>query len=229
MAVTTMKRALALIAVGLGGLAGSGLGGLGNPPPARAEMATVDVAYVESLNGRAVALIQGKPTLLEPLDIIDERTRLDILANSELRICHYRNQNLLTLRGPLRVSVSAAGVAAENGQEIAGSGERCVKPAVSTFQGGFLARSAGTIPTRVALRPSIKVVNRGPKAIRSIALWDGAQQQIVATFERATASPMLDDGQSYVLVVGRSDGSQLKMKLVASAMAEPGPLILVLR
>jgi hypothetical protein len=40
---------------------------------------------------------------------------------------------------------------------------------------------------------------------------------------------MLDDGQSYVLVVGRSDGSQLKMKLVASAMAEPGPLILVLR
>jgi len=221
-----MKAAFVVFATGLGGL---GLGVLGNPSLARAEMAAVDVAYVESLNGRAVAMIQGKPALLEALDIIDERTRLDVLANSELRICHYRNQSLLTLRGPLRVSVSASGVTAENGQEISGSGERCVKPTVSTFQGGFLARSAGTAPTRVALRPSIKVVNRGAKALRTIALWDGAQQQVVATFERGTAWPMLDEGRSYVLIVGRSDGSQLKMKLVASATAETAPLILVIR
>jgi hypothetical protein len=217
----TMKAALALFALGSGALGGLSL--------AHAEMAVTDVAYVESLNGRAVALIQGKPTLLEALDIIDERTRLDILANSELRLCHYRNQKLLTLKGPLRVSVSASGVMAENGQEISGPGERCVKPAVSTFQGGFLARSAGTPPTRVALQPSIKVVNRTTKALRSIALWDGEQRRIVAAFERGTARPTLDEGQSYFLIVGRSDGSQLKMKLVASALAETGPLILVIR
>jgi hypothetical protein len=221
MAVTIMKAAFVLFAAGLAAVC--------DPSLARAEMATTDVAYVESVNGRAVALIQGKPTLLEVLDIIDERTRLDVLANSELRICHYRKEKLLTLRGPLRVSVSASGVTAENGQEISGPGERCVKPAVSTFQGGVLARSAGPPPNKVALQPSIKVVNRSTKPIRDIALWDGAQQRIVARFERGAASPTLDDGQSYMLVVGRQDGSQLKMKLVASPTAETVPLILVVR
>ncbi len=217
-----MKAALALLALGSGVLGASSF--------AIAEMAVTDVAYVESLNGRAVALIQGKPTLLEALDVIDERTRLDILANSELRLCHYRSEKLLTLKGPLRVSVSASAVTAENGQEISGLGERCVKPAISTFQGGFLARSAAaTALTRVALQPRIKIVNRGAKAIRSVALWDSEQRRIVATFERGTASPTLDEGQAYFLIVGRSDGSQLKMKLVASAIADTGPLILVVR
>jgi hypothetical protein len=217
----TMKAALVLFALGSGALGASSF--------AVAEMAVTDVAYVESLNGRAIALVQGKPTLLEPLDIIDERTRVDILANSEVRLCHYRNEKLLILRGPLRVSVSASAVTAEGGQEISGFGERCVKPAVSTFQGGFLARSAATALTRVALQPRIKIVNRGAKPIRSVALWDSEQRRIVATFERGTASPTLDEGQAYVLVVGRSDGSQLKMKLVASAITETGPLILVVR
>ena len=216
-----MKAAFVLFAASLSAVC--------DPSLARAEMATTDVAYVESVSGRAVALIQGKPTLLEALDIIDERTRLDVLANSELRICHYRKEKLLTLHGPLRVSVSASGVTAENGQEISGPGERCVKPVVSTFQGGVLARSAGPPPTKVALQPSIKVVNRTAKALRSIALWDGEQRRIVAAFERGIARPTLDEGQSYFLIVGRSDGSQLKMKLVASALAETGPLILVIR
>ena len=217
----TTKAALVLLALGSAALGASS--------SAVAEMAVTDVAYVESLTGRAIALVQGKPTLLEPLDIIDERTRLDILANSEVRLCHYRNEKLLTLRGPLRVSVLASAVTAENGQEISGFGERCVKPAISTFQGGVLARSAATAPTRVALQPRIKIVNRGTKPLRSVALWDSEQRQIVATFERGTASPTLDDGQAYVLVVGRSDGSQLKMKLVASAITGTGPLILVVR
>ena len=221
MAVTIMKAAFVLFA--------ASLAVLGNPSLACAEMVTTDVAYVESLNGRAVALIQGKPTLLEALDIIDARTRLDVLANSELRICHYGKEQLLTLKGPLRVSVSASGVTAENGQEISGPGERCVKPAVSTFQGGVLARSAGPVTTKVGLQPSIKVVNRSTKPIRDIALWDGAQRRIVATFQRGAASPTLDEGQSYLLVVGRHDGSQLKMKLVASPTAEAVPLILVVR
>jgi hypothetical protein len=217
----TMKAALVLLVLGSGAMGASSF--------AVAEMAATDVAYVESLNGRAIALVQGKPTLLEPLDIIDERTRLDILANSEVRLCHYRNEKLLILRGPLRVSVSASAVTAEGGQEISSFGERCVKPAVSTFQGGFLARSAATALTRVALQPRIKIVNRGAKPIRSVALWDSEQRRIVATFERGIASPTLDDGQAYVLVVGRSDGSQLKMKLVASTITETGPLILVVR
>jgi hypothetical protein len=85
------------------------------------------------------------------------------------------------------------------------------------------------VPTKVGLRPSIKVVNRSTKPIRDIALWDGAQQRIVATFERGAAWPALDDGQSYLLVVGRHDGSQLKMKIVASPTADTVPLILVVR
>ncbi len=219
MAVTIAKTVIVCAAA---------LGGAVAPLLAVAQGAAADVAYVESVNGRAVALVQGKPTLLDVLDIIDDRTRLDILANSELRICHYRKQKLLTLRGPLRVSVSASGVTAENGQEIDGPGEKCVKPAVSTFQGGFVARTAAIASTKVGLRPSIKIVNRGAKPIRDIALWDGGQQRIVARFERDTASPLLDEGP-YVLVVGRSDGSQLKMKLTASATVETGPLILVIR
>jgi hypothetical protein len=217
----TMKAALALFA-----LASGAVGGLSS---ALAQVAVTDVAYVESVSGRVVALIQGKPTPLEELDIIDERTRLFIQANSELRLCHYRDQRLVTLKGPLRVSVSVSGVTAENGQQISGSGERCVKPAVSTFQGGSLARSAATMSAQVALRPSIKIVNRGAIAIRSIALWDGEQRRIVVAFERSTARPTLDEGQSYFLIVGRSDGSQLRMKLVASKIAESGPLILVVR
>jgi hypothetical protein len=217
----TMKAALVLFALGSGVLGGLSL--------ALAEMVVTDVAYVASVKGRAVALTQGKPTLLEELDIIDEWTRLEILANSELRLCHNRDQRLLTLKGPLRVSVSAYGVTAENGQQISGPGERCVKPAVSTFQGGSLVRSVTTESTPIALRPSIKIVNRGAIGVRSIALWDGEQRRIVVTFERGMARPTLDEGQFYFLVVGRNDGSQLKMKLIGSKTAETGPLIFVVR
>ena len=216
-----IKVALALFALGTGAL--------GSLSSALAQVAVSDVAYVESLSGRATALIQGKPTPLEELDIIDERTRLFIQANSELRLCHYRDQKLLTLKGPLRVSVSASGVTTESGQPIAGAGERCAKPAASTFQGGFLARSVATVSTQVALRPRIKIVNREATAIRSVALWDGEQRRVVMTFERGMARPTLEEGQSYLLIVGRSDGTQLKMKLVASRIADTGPLILVIQ
>src|SRR5262249_51818918 len=73
-----------------------------------AQETTADVAYVESVNGRVIASLQGSPTLLDVLDVIGERTRLDLPANSELRICHYRARKLLTLKGPLRASVSAS-------------------------------------------------------------------------------------------------------------------------
>jgi hypothetical protein len=57
-----------------------------------------DVAYVEYVSGRVVAFSAGKPTLLDPLDVVSDRTRLDLQANSELRICHYQTRQLLTLK-----------------------------------------------------------------------------------------------------------------------------------
>lgn len=188
-----------------------------------------DVAYVESVSGRVLAMVAGKPTLLDTLDMIDERTRIDLLANSELRLCHHRLQRMVTLRGPLRASVTATGVTGENGREIAASAETCVRPTVSNIQGGFIARTAGMTPTKVALRPTIKIVNRTANGIRTVVLWDGAQQRIIASFERNAARPILAEGQNYLLVVARNDGSELKMLLQATPQAEPRPLILVVR
>ena len=176
-----------------------------------------------------VASSQGKPALLDVLDVIGDQTRLDVQANSELRICHYRTRQLLTLRGPLRASISAAGVTADNGKPVTASAERCAEPVVSSFQGGLVARNMAPKTTKVPLRPSIKVVNHGTKTISHIALWDGAQRNILVRFDRNAARPILDDGRSYLLVVERSDGSTLKMMLEATAETHSGPLILVAR
>jgi hypothetical protein len=73
----------------------------------------------------------------------------------------------------------------------------------------------------VSLQPSIKVVNR----IRRVALWDGMRQTILTIFDRNMAHPTLDEGQSYVLVIERSDGNELGMTLKARAVAKTGPLI----
>ena len=69
-----------------------------------------EVALVESVSGRVVAFAAGKPTLLDALDVVSEGTQLDLQANSELRICHYKTRQFLTLRGPLRASISLDGV-----------------------------------------------------------------------------------------------------------------------
>jgi hypothetical protein len=45
---------------------------------------------VETLTGQAVALVSGRPTLLGPSQVITNRTRVDVLADSELRLCHYQ-------------------------------------------------------------------------------------------------------------------------------------------
>ena len=128
--------------------------GTGYVSPAAAQNTAGEVAYVESVNGRALAMVQGKPTLLDSLDVIDEKTRIDLLAGSELRLCHYRTQRIFTLTGPLRASVTDAGVAGEKGNAIAPSAETCVRPVMSNFQGGIIARTTG-IPVdqgRVAAR-----------------------------------------------------------------------------
>jgi hypothetical protein len=100
---------------------------------------------------------------------------------------------------------------------------------VSTVQGGFVTRSVNFTTANVPLRPKIKVVNRGSKPIRRVALWDNLQRTTLATFERDAASPTLDEGKSYLLVVEQDDGSELKMLLQASRANQTGPLIVVVR
>lgn len=205
------------------------LPGVGSIPFATAQTAGGEVAYVESVTGRALAMVRGKPVLLDSLDLIDERTRLDLMASSELRLCHYRTQRIFTLRGPLRASVTEAGVTAEPGAAIAPQPETCVRPTLSAFQGGIIARTTGTAATKVGLQPTIKIINRSQSGIRNIALWDGSQRTIVASFERNTARPALDDRQFYLLVIGRNDGSELKMMLQATASMDTRPFILIVR
>src|SRR5712691_2433372 len=110
-----------------------------------ANEAELDVAYVEGVNGRVVAFSQGRPTLLETLDVINNRTQLDLLGNSELRICHYRAHQLLALKGPLRASISQDGVAVDNSKAVVVVGA-CAAPAVSTFNGGTVSRSPAPQP-----------------------------------------------------------------------------------
>jgi type II secretory pathway pseudopilin PulG len=202
--------------------------GLGSGPAfAAAEDAATDVAYVAEVSGRVVASSHGKPTLLDALDIISDRTRLDLQANSELRICHYRSQQLLSLKGPLRASISRDGVTVESSNAVAASAGPCAAPVVSTFQGGIVSR--GLKPLAVPLQPNIKIVNRGTDPIRKITLWDGENQRILMTFDRNGARPTLDEGQTYLLVVERSDGRELKMVLQGSAVTRTDPLIVMVR
>jgi hypothetical protein len=214
-----VRAAVALTAIVL-------VGGAGIPRSAAQEAAT-DVAYVEAMSGRVIALSRGTPVLLDTLDIISDRTRLDLQANSDLSICHYRTKRLLALKGPTRAMISADGATAETGKAIAASAGTCVAPVISSFQGGMVARGAAFKPTIVALQPSIKVINRGTVPINTIALWDHDQQTLLATFGRREAHPTFEDGQSYFLVVERSDGSELKMLLKGSATTQTGPLILI--
>jgi hypothetical protein len=194
-----------------------------------AQGAATDVAYVEAVHGRVVASSQGSPTPLDALDIISDLTKVEVQANSELRICHYRTRKVVRLRGPLLASISASGVTAENGKAIDATSETCAAPVVSTFQGGFVTRNITLTTTDVPLRPSIKVVDRGTKAIRKIVLWDHKLGTILATFDHNVARPALENGKSYLLVIEQSDGGELKMLLRASGATQTGPLIVVVR
>jgi hypothetical protein len=225
MAVGIMRAARVVSTLGLGVSLGLGGGGASSA----AQGAAAEVAYVEAVNGRVVAAAQGRPTLIGVLDVISDRTQLDLQANSELRICHYLTHKLLTLRGPLRALISASGVTAENGAAVDVSKETCAAPVLSTFQGGLVSRTTGITAMKVPLRPSIKIVNRGTQAIRRIALWDGTHQRIVTIFDGSVARPILDDGQYYLLVVERSDGSELTTMLQTSAVIETNPLIFTVR
>ena len=196
---------------------------------ATAQAADADVAYVESVRGRVISSDREAPAPLDVLDIIGDQTRLDLSANSELRICHYRTGKILALRGPLRVSVAASGVTAESGKPIDATPETCAAPVVSTFQGGFVTRSVGLATAKVPLRPNIKVVDRGASPIRKITLLDDTNRPLPASFARNMGRPILEQDRSYLLIVERRDGEDFKMLLQASEANQAGPLIVVVR
>src|ERR1700716_3335087 len=97
-----------------------------------------EIAYVSEVSGRVVALMQGRPTLLDALDVVADQTRLDLLANSELRICHSRTQQVFILKGPLTATISQDGLTIDNGKRVVVSTERCAAPTVPISKGGIV-------------------------------------------------------------------------------------------
>jgi hypothetical protein len=83
------------------------------------------VAFVEDVSGHVVAFSQGKPSLIGALDTIRDRTQVDLLPNSELRICHYQTRQVVTLEGPVRASILRDSVAIENGKAVLAFAESC--------------------------------------------------------------------------------------------------------
>jgi hypothetical protein len=223
MAMTNgILRALAVLSVGA-------LGVTSESSRLAAQDGASEVAYVETVSGRVVAFAQGKPTLLDVLDLVRDGTALTLQADSELRLCHYRLGKLLNLKGPLRASITAAGLTTEDGKSVAASAESCAAPVLSLVQGGVVSRKVAFTTVDVSLRPMIKVVNQSKSPIRQVALWDDLRQNVVVTFEGNTARPKLDADQSYLLVVDQGDGNESKITLKASAATRSGPLILTVR
>jgi hypothetical protein len=110
--------------------------------PSAGQEAPADVAHVAAVSGRVVALVHGTPSLLDTADVLSDRTRLDVLGNSELQVCHHRLQRFVTMNGPARVTISAGGITVESGKAVIISQERCALPQASNFQGGAVTRGA---------------------------------------------------------------------------------------
>jgi hypothetical protein len=121
-------------------LSAIGLSGVFGLSPSAAQEHAADVAYVASVTGRVAALVRGTPSLLDAADVISDRARVDVLANSELQVCHYRLQRFVTMGGPARVTVSAGGITVESGKPAVISEETCAMPQASNFQGGLVTR-----------------------------------------------------------------------------------------
>ena len=113
---------------------------------ASAAQEAVEVAFVENVSGRVVALAAAKPTLLDALDVVMDGTRLDVQPNSELRLCHYQMRQYLTLRGPVRASVSRDRVVVESNKSAVTAEGPCAAPSDSSFQGGIMMRGLKVIP-----------------------------------------------------------------------------------
>ena len=107
--------------------------------PLAAQETSRDVAFVETVTGRVIAFASGTPVLLGPLDVIADRTRVDVLVNSELRLCQYRTSRFLTVKGPARIIVSVDGINVEAGKAVV-SRDACGSVEASAHQGGLVAR-----------------------------------------------------------------------------------------
>jgi hypothetical protein len=127
----SFKAAIVLSTIGLAGVGISA---------AAAQEAASDAAYVEEVKGRVVAFARGAPVLLSALDVIADRTRIDLLADSELHICHHRMQRFLKLKGPGRITITTIGVANDAGKSIDASVESCTAPMISKLSGGLMTR-----------------------------------------------------------------------------------------
>ena len=101
-----------------------------------------NVAHVLAVHGSVLAHASGERTRLEILDGIRERTRIELTANSELRICHYPTRTQITLKGPLRAEVWADGLTTENAKAVERSTAPCLAPGLASVQGGHLSRGA---------------------------------------------------------------------------------------
>ncbi|MFL6795823.1 MAG: hypothetical protein ACJ8F3_00250 [Xanthobacteraceae bacterium] len=149
-AIAMLPALMALSVVGAGTLAGAAEVSAGE---------AADIAYVDIAKGPIIALAQGRPVLLNELDIIPEGARLDLPAKSELTICHYPTQRYLTLRGPARAFAFVKGLTVESGRAAEVSVATCEPPVVSKSQGGLVVR--GMQAPDVSLQTRVKVINRG--------------------------------------------------------------------
>jgi len=107
-----------------------------------------NVAHVLAVHGAVLANASGERARLEILDGIRERTRIELLANSELRICHYPTRTQFTLKGPLRAEVWADAVTAENASAVERSSAPCTAPGLASVPGGHLLRSVSAAAAR---------------------------------------------------------------------------------
>src|SRR5262249_51515328 len=104
-----------------------------------------------AVRGLVVANVGGERTQLEILDGILERTRLELTANSELRICHYSTRTQITLKGPLRAEVWADDATAENARAVERSSAPCTAPDLTGAQNGHQSRGVSPRAGSVAV------------------------------------------------------------------------------
>jgi hypothetical protein len=220
------KAGVARTMLGIAGCAVVGLAMLGGVSAAAAQTSRKDVAYVMAVSGHASATAEGNSADLDGLDIIYQGTQVDLDANAELRLCHYRLRKLVTLKGPLHAVISATGIATDQGDLATSAREPCTAPAVSTIQGGVAYRAL-LQPTQVGLNPSIKLLDSRSRRIQKAMILDEGRHATTVSFSHGVAKPQLTDGQDYSLVVELNDGRKWRLLLRASAAADNSVVILV--
>ena len=81
-----------------------------------------------------------------------------MLANGELRLCHYQAARFLTVKGPARIIVSVDGVSVEAGKAVVSS-DTCGLVEASAHVGGLVARGS----QKVASSRSSRLTSQHPR------------------------------------------------------------------